>query len=285
MTTQKDLSIIIVTFNSSEIIEKCLGNLSGKKYDIIVVDNDSKDNTTQIVENKFPQVKLIKNSNNIGYGRANNIALRQANSDFALILNPDALIAEEDIEISLKLLKNNNDIALATPKILNVEATAKQAQTQSTNNYTITNFVVGGVMFMQLAVFRKIGFFDEDFFMFAEDGELCDRAMQNGYKNAIIDGAAAFHFGGGSSKKSLRTTYRRFWHLGWSKSKYKRKRKGAIQTARATSRLVIIYFIESLFYLLTLDIDKSVSKFAFSAGCFSYLIGLKAFRKDGTARG
>jgi GT2 family glycosyltransferase len=140
-------------------------------------------------------------------------------------------------------------------------------------------------MFMQLAIFRKIGFFDEDFFMFAEDNELCDRVAENGYKNVIIHNAIAFHLGGGSSKKSLRITYRRFWHLGWSKSKYKQKRKGKIQNFRATSRLVIIYFIESLFYLLTYNFDKSVSKFAFCSGCFSYLIGLKAFRKDGAARG
>ena len=289
MNTKKDLSIIIVTFNSSEIIEKCLKQLNSTRYDVIVVDNNSQDNTVQIVENNFPQVKLIKNNNNIGYGKANNVALRQAISDFALILNPDAIITEENIEICLKILKSDsnitNNIVLATPEISNVEAIDKKTQKIAENDYTVTNFVVGGVMFMRLAIFRKIGFFDEEFFMFAEDNELSDRVMQNGYKSIIIHRAIAFHLGGGSSKKSLRITYRRFWHLGWSKSKYKQKRKGKIQNFRATSRLVIIYFIESLFYLLTFNINKSVSKFAFCSGCFSYLIGLKAFRKDGTARG
>lgn len=285
MTIRKDLSIIIVTFNSSEVIEKCLEKLNATKYDVIVVDNDSKDNTTAIVENKFPQVKLIKNNKNIGYGKANNVALRQANTDFALILNPDALITEQDIESCLTILKNNKQIALATPEMQSSETGHSPTQNLPDIKYTATDFVIGGIMFMQMDVFRKIGFFDEDFFMFTEDNELCERAVDNGYINAIINNAFAFHAGASSSKKSLRTTYRRFWHLGWSKSKYRQKRKGKFSAARATARLAIIHFIEGIFYASLFKVNKAVSKFAFSFGCFSCLIGLKAFRKDGTARG
>ena len=69
----KDLTIIIVTFNSSEVIERCLSRLNAAKYDVVVVDNASQDNTTQIVRDKFPEVKLIHSGGNLGYGRANNI--------------------------------------------------------------------------------------------------------------------------------------------------------------------------------------------------------------------
>jgi cell division protein FtsX len=73
--------------------------------------------------------------------------------------------------------------------------------------------------------------------------------------------------------------------LGWSKSNYKQIKKGKLRTIRATLRLSLIYFLESVFYLLVLNLNKSVAKFAFSAGCFSFLIGLKSFKKDGTPRG
>ncbi|MCE3255427.1 MAG: glycosyltransferase family 2 protein [Rickettsiaceae bacterium] len=279
----KDLTIIIVTFNSSEVIENCLSRLNTTKYNVVVVDNASQDNVTQIVADKFPRVKLIKNEKNLGFGKANNIALRQADTAFALILNPDAYISEEDIEISLNILKNNSKIALASPKVFHIEA-AKTVQANA-EDYSIANFIIGGVLFMNLSILRKIGFFDENYFMFAEDNEISDRAIDNGYINVIINKASAFHIGGSSSKKSLRTTYRRFWHLGWSKSKYKQTRKGKLQAARATLRLSIIYFCESAFYLLIGNINKSVSKFAFASGCFSFLIGLKAFKKNGMPRG
>ena len=280
----KDLTIIIVTFNSSEVIEQCLSCLNLAKYDVVVVDNASADNTSQIVSEKFPQVKLIQSDKNLGYGRANNIGLRQAQTDFALILNPDAFILEESTEITLKVLKNNLDIALASPIIFRTEA-AEATIAPAVGDYKIANFIIGGVLFMRLEVFRKIGFFDEDFFMFAEDSDLSDRSIKNGYKNVIINKAKAFHSGGGSSKKSLRNTHRRFWHLGWSKSKYKQVRKGKLQTIRATARLSLVYFCEGIFYFLVGNVNKSVSKFAFSSGCFSFLIGLKAFKKDGTPRG
>ena len=82
----KDLTIIIVTFNSSEVIGKCLENLNADKYDILVVDNTSSDDTYKIVENSFPKVEIIRNNQNSGYGRANNIGLRRAKTEFALIL-------------------------------------------------------------------------------------------------------------------------------------------------------------------------------------------------------
>ncbi|MES2677073.1 MAG: glycosyltransferase family 2 protein [Pseudomonadota bacterium] len=280
----KDLTIIIVTFNSSEVIERCLSRLNAEKYDVVVVDNTSSDNTTQIVSEKFPQVKLIHSGGNLGYGRANNIGLRQAKTEFALILNPDAFILEESTEIALQVLKNNPQIALASPEIFHT-ADAEATIIPKSDDYRVTNFIIGGVLFMRLEVFRKIGFFDEDFFMFAEDNELSDRSIKNGYQNVILNNAKAFHSGAGSSKKSLRTTYRRFWHLGWSKSKYKQNKKGRFHTIRATARLSLIYFCEGIFYFLVGNLNKSVSKFAFSSGCFSFLIGLKAFKKDGTPRG
>lgn len=277
----KNLTIIIVTFNSALIIKSCLEKLNFDKYEIVVVDNASLDDTVEIVSKNFPKVKIIKSGKNIGYGRGNNLALRQVKTEFSLILNPDAFIYEKDIENSLEILKKDEKIALASTRIFSNEEDFK-AYKNSKEEFSETHFIVGGVMFMRSSIFQKIGFFDEDYFMFAEDNELSDRAIENGYKNIIVNSAKALHIGGSSSKKSAKNTYRRFWHLGWSKSKYKSKRKGKVNFIRATSRLVFIYFLESIFYALIGNFNKAAGKIGFSYGCFAYLIGIKAFKKDGS---
>ena len=202
----KELTIIIVTFNSAEIIEKCLKSFDISKYDVFVIDNNSSDKTVEIVKNSFELVKVIENPKNMGFGRANNIGLNQAQTPFALILNPDAQIRDIDIETCLKHLKNNSQIALASPYTLNEENFDNSKKYKSCD-IIYCDFVVGGIMFMNLENVRKFGFFDEQFFMFAEDSEICDKSILNGFKNAIFNDAFALHIGGKSSTKTLKTHY------------------------------------------------------------------------------
>ena len=280
----KELTIIIVTFNSAEIIENCLNSFDISKYDVFIVDNNSSDKTVEIIRSSFEFVKIIENSKNLGFGRANNIALNQAQTQFALILNPDAQIRDIDIEISLKHLKNNPQIALASPNTLS-EENFENVEKYKNDEIIFCNFVVGGIMFMNLENVRKFGFFDEQFFMFAEDSEICDNSILNGFKNAIFNDAFALHIGGTSSTKTLRTHYRRFWHLGWSKTKYKQKRKKTFNFIRSTLRIFILYFCEGIFYFLLRNKEKSIQKFAFCFGSFACLIGMKAFDKNNNPRG
>ena len=282
--SNKELTIIIVTFNSAEIIKKCLKSFDISKYDVFVIDNNSSDKTVEIVKNSFELVKIIENPKNMGFGRANNIGLNQAQTQFALILNPDAQIRDIDIETCLKHLKINPQIALASPYTLN-EENFDNAEKYKNDEINFCNFVVGGIMFMNLENVRKFGFFDEQFFMFAEDSEICDKSILNGFKNAIFNDAFALHIGGKSSTKTLKTHYRRFWHLGWSKTKYKQKRKNKFNFIRSTLRICTLYFCEGIFYFLLRNKEKSVQKFAFSFGSFASLIGMKAFDKNNNPRG
>jgi len=150
---------------------------------------------------------------------------------------------------------------------------------------TYCDFVVGGIMFMNLENVKKIGFFDEQFFMFAEDSIISDNSISAGFKNAIFNDAVALHIGGKSSTKTLKTHYRRFWHLGWSKTKYKQKRKNKFNFYRSTLRIILIYFYQGIFYFLSRNKEKSVQKFAFCFGSFASLIGMKAFDKNDNPRG
>ena len=278
-----DLTIIILTYNSSQVIKECLESFNINNYHILLVDNASSDDCVSIVKENFPSVKIIENNQNIGFGRANNIALRQVNTKYALILNPDTLIADSAIFNCFEVLSSNSEIALASPIIFNQRP--DNFVKQSANKFSYTHFVVGGVLFINMNNLKNIGFFDEQFFMFAEDSDLSDRSISLGYKNAVINNCYAVHFGAKSSKKSSATIYRRFWHLGWSKTKYKQKRKDLFNFIRSSLRLVISYFFSGLWHIVIFNFEKAISKFAFSFGCFSCLIGLKSFNAYGKPRG
>ena len=294
--SQKNLTIIIVTFNSSLVIESCLSKLNTKKYDVVVVDNASTDNTIQIVENSFPEVIIIKLDQNIGYGRANNIALKKAETDFALILNPDAFINENDIEKILFQIQKETKIALAAPLLLNhypalqsdIENQLKVVESnllEKFDEFFSVKYIIGAVLFLKMNIFRKIGFFDENIFLYYEDDEISWRAVKSGYIAAIIPDVYGFHIGQGSSGGKLRNVYKRFWHRSLSKLYWKQKQKGRFAAIKSSIRLIIVFLLKSLFYSFTFNSRKTVANFASCCGSFSFLIGLRAFDKNGKARG
>jgi len=293
---QKNLTIIIVSFNSSSVIKNCLEKINFSKYNVVVVDNSSLDNTCQVVSDNFPQVKIIKLNKNIGYGRANNVALGQVETEFAMILNPDAFILETEIEKVLLSLQKTSQIALAAPLLLQnypalEEDKIKQLKVVESNllkrcdEYLSVRYIIGAILFLRMSVFKKIGFFDENIFLYYEDDEISWRVIKNGYQAVIIPSAQGFHIGQGSSGGKLRNIYKRFWHRALSKLYWKKKQKGNFAAVKSAIRLMILFFIKSIFYTATFNHKKAVENFASSCGSFSFLIGLKAFDKNDNPRG
>jgi GT2 family glycosyltransferase len=279
-----NLTIIIVTYNSSKIIEECLNSFNNKLYNVFIVDNNSSDETIEVIKNKFPHINIIANSKNLGFGRANNKVLNQCSTKYALILNPDAKIRDVDIQNCINNLDNNPEIALASPKNCDRKNFDDKLMIYD-NIITYTNFIIGGVMFINIENIKKIGFFDEKYFMFCEDSDLSNRSIKFGFKNAIFNNALSIHIGGSSSIKNYKTNYLRFWHLGWSKTTYKKNRKNIFNFIRSSIRIFFHYFLLGILYLLIFNIEKSIKKFAFAFGSFSSLIGLKAFDKNDNPRG
>jgi N-acetylglucosaminyl-diphospho-decaprenol L-rhamnosyltransferase len=299
----KELTIVIVTYNSAGVIEACLSNLNFTKYDVVVVDNASADDSVKIIESKFPQVKLIKLSQNLGYGRGNNAALKQIKTDFAMILNPDAMFFEKDIELVLSKMKSDDSIALGGPLILNKYpldekelqenldfikkdlSTIKDKYYERIDDYLSVRFVIGSSIILKMEVFRKIGFYNENFFLYYEDDELCGRIRENGYKNIIVPEALAYHIGGKSSGFSLRGVYKKNWHLTWSKLYWKRLKKGYLRAKRSAIKTALVFFIKTIFVLATFDAKKILFNLGGLSGSLAFFIGLKAFNKNDNARG
>ncbi len=302
-----NLTIIITTFNSQHIIGNCLSKLNLSKYPVIVVDNASSDQTVELISQNFPTVKIIKNNQNLGYGRANNIALRQTETEFALILNPDAMIFESEIEKVLQAMKENQQISLATPLILEkyplnqeelnqkLEVIKRDLTTIKDNFRSLIDnsiyevrFAIGCAMFLKMNIFKRLGFFDENIFLYYEDDEICLKSNLAGFKNAVFTNIFAFHLGGKSSGnvKNFRSIFKKNWHLkGWSKLYWKGVSKGKFKAKKSAARLIFSYFVRTAFALLKFDKNAIAENFGACCGSFAYLIGMSAFDQNSNPRG
>ncbi len=304
MSQNPNLTIIILTYNSAHIIKSCLDNLNFEKYKIVIVDNASRDNSVEFIKENFPQLELIQIAKNGGYGRGNNVALKQVKTEFALALNPDAMILEKDIDLVLSEMKANENIAIAGPLILEQSSISQEAidsekakiekdfngardmYYEKIGNGFDSKFVSGACLFLRMSVFQKLGFFDEKIFLFYEDDELCLRAKNNGYKNLTLPEATVCHVGASSSKKTLRGVFRRNWHLkGWAKLYWKEVRKGKFSAKKSALRLTASYFVKSLIALVKAEPEEMAKNFGSFAGSAAFLCGMSAFKKDGTGRG
>ena len=293
----KNLTIIILTFNSQDIIKECLSRVNFDKYKVVVVDNNSKDDTLKIVQENFHVDKLYQLPRNIGFGNANNVALQEVDSDYALVLNPDAMIEDADIEIVLKAMESDEKAAIAGPVILEkypYDAGEYDERLQymqrnhgfyyEDHNLYYANFLVGCTLFFKMSVMKKLGFFDKNIFLFYEENELCHRVRQAGYHPIVVKGAKALHLKEASSTKSLTLLYLRNWHFVWSRIYWKSFEKGLAKARISCVRNMLIgsvFFISSIF---TCDQEKRVKYQSLISASFAFLIGLKPFKKDGTPR-
>ena len=153
-------------------------------------------------------------------------------------------------------------------------------------NFSV-RFLIGAALFMKISAMQKIGFFDKEIFLYYEDDELCGRVRANGFYNFVIPSATAFHIGGGgkSSGSSLKVTYKKSWHLTWSKLHWKDLRKGKMRAKRSALKFVLVYLVKSLVFALRFDLEKLVKNFGACVGAATFFAGLGAFDKNGNSRG
>ena len=296
MNLNRQLTFIITTFNSAEVIDACLNKINFDNYEVIVVDNNSSDKTTEIIIEKYPLVNLIKNKKNYGYGRANNIGLRATTTPYALILNPDAFIFEEDLEKVIAVMDKNPEIGIGAPLLL---SSYPQSQSDISHELAIVNnnlikdfgdfksvkYIIGACEILRMEFFKKIGFFDEKIFLYYEDDEICYRTILNNKICAICVNAIAYHIGQGSSGKNLRGIYRRFWHRALSKFYWKEKQKGFFNAYFSAIKLSLSFLLKIIFYGVIFNSKKLFQNLGSLNGTLSYMIRLSAFDKNDNPRG
>ena len=233
------LSIIIVNYNVKHFLKQCLKSIEKArqniKMEIFVVDNNSVDNSIEMLKNDFPNVKLIINNKNVGFSKANNQAIKQTKGKYILLLNPDTIIEENTLKKTIAFFENNNNVGATGVKMIDgngnfLPESKRSLPTPAIAFYKIFGLstlfpkskkfgkyhlnyldenkiheidVISGAFFMtRKKILDNIGLLDEDFFMYGEDIDLSYRIQKNGYKNFYLPTTSIIHYKGESTKKT-----------------------------------------------------------------------------------
>ena len=222
----KNITFIIVSYKSTGVIEACIKSLP-KNSKIIIIENSKNFNIKKKFKNNR-KIKVILNDN-IGMGAANNIGIKKSKTQFAYILNPDVRFNQSTFKNLVNAIKQVDDFAIISPKNSNLKYPNYKIFHENHINKNILNveYVDGFSMLINKKKFKN-KYFDENFFLYLENNDLCKRIKSLGEKIYIIKNSSVKHLGGSSanSKFSEKIEYLRNWHWMWSKYFYNKKHYG-----------------------------------------------------------
>jgi GT2 family glycosyltransferase len=248
-----DLSVVIVSYNGRDDLRRCLrslvDNTQGISYEIIVVDNASRDGSADMVASEFPQARLIARASNAGFGAAANEGIAVASGEAVLLLNPDAMVNGNALPPMLHYLRGNPDVAVLGPRLLDEDGSLQLScrrfpgygqalfgrhslltrlfpRNRLSTSYLMTDWdhaattdidwLSGACMMLPRHTLEELGLLDEGYFMYNEDVDLCQRAHRAGYRVVYFPEAAVVHRIGGSSStlpaRSIIERHRSMWH-------------------------------------------------------------------------
>ena len=221
----KDITIVIACFRSEKKIKDCLNSID-RQVKIIVVENSNNTQFKTSIENEFNNIECILTGENWGYGRANNIGLKRVTTKYVLILNPDTKLDPSALGNFLKATKQVNEFAIMGP-FIQEKKDFKLSNSLKNFNPISTNNVKGFAMFLNLPQFKEIGFFDENFFFYFEEIDLCKRLINRRKKIYLLPDVKIDHIGAQSHDISINKEMElsRNWHWMWSTFYYHKKHK------------------------------------------------------------
>ena len=253
------ITAVINTFNSEEQIYSCLNSINSK-IKVIVVENSENIKFQENLERRYKNVRCILAKTNLGYAKGNNLGLSYVRTPYALILNPDAKIEKDTIDnffLNEKKIKNFSIMGPAQQDEFNKE------NFEDKNDFFEVESLKGFAMFLNLKEFEKIGFFDEKFFIYLEEIDLCKRLIKKNKKIYLAKNLKFNHLGGSSHNKdiSFEMELSRNWHWMWSTFYYHKKNYGYLNA------LTKVYkkFFSSLFkiFIYTIFFQSRKKKFIF----------------------
>jgi len=223
------LSIVIVSYNVRTYLEQCLQSvqkaLEGIEGEVFVVDNHSEDDSVAVVRSDYPWVRLIESPENVGFARANNIAIRQSEAEYVLLLNPDTVVEEDTLRQSLAFMDSHPEAGGAGVMMHNADGTLAPESRRAiptpwvsclkmlgfTKRYYMSHLpwdqpsqievISGAFCLLRKKALDEIGLLDETFFMYGEDIDLSYRLLKGGWQNWYLP-YSIIHFKGKSTQKS-----------------------------------------------------------------------------------
>lgn len=268
-----DLSVIIVSWNVRELLRACLQSLTGAQdnlvIEVIVVDAGSSDGSAAMVTADFPWVRLLAQSDNVGFPRGNNLGIAQANGRYILLLNPDTEVEAEALSLMVAYLEQHSNVGVVGPQLLNtdgsVQSSRRRFPTLATAFFESTwlqavapaavlrhyyaldlpdditaevDWVKGACLMVRREVITQVGPLDEAYFMYSEELDWCRRIKLAGWRVVYLPTARVIHHEGKSSEQAITA---RHIHFQRAKLRYFRKYHGRLVAAMLRLFLLWVY--------------------------------------------
>jgi GT2 family glycosyltransferase len=217
MTDPPLVHVIVVNYNGLKYLRACLSSIERQTYqnfETIVIDNASTDNSEEYIRQYFPKITLIQASRNLGFAEGNNLAIKSTldqKADYIFLVNNDTELESDLVEKLIRTAERDDSIGIVGPAVFdlkNKESLQEMGMAidkfgyalalKSSLNKDCVFFVSGCAMMIKSELILKIGIFDESYFMFAEDLDLCWRSWLAGYKIIVNENARIYHASGGS---------------------------------------------------------------------------------------
>jgi len=268
----KDLSIVIVTFKSEDIISKCLKSIPND-IKVIIVENSKNEKFKKDLENKYKNVDCILTGSNRGYAAANNIGLNIVKTKYALVLNPDCILEHETIRNFFITANKVQDFHLIGPsqdQMINMDF--------KNNDFIEVENLKGFAIFFNMSKFSN-KFFDENYFLYFEEIDLCKYVKKNNGKIYLDKNIVIKHEGGSSVKKlkKIELEKNRNWHWMWSTFYFHKKHKGFLLALIIILPKLLSSFFKIFIYMLILNKEKHSIYVCRLSGIFNSIIGKKSW--------
>jgi len=276
--SRQNLSIIIVTLKSENVIYDCIKSIN-QNIPIIVVEHSNNRNFKEELEQKYNNLTCILSNSNLGMGVGNNIGIKAANTDYVLILNPDVVLEKNTIEelfLASKDLSNYTVLAPLEKNFANYGMFNKKKSNKKIEDSPFeVDFVDGFAMLLNKKKFSETDYFDESFFMYLENNDLCKRVKDRGGSIYVVPRSKINHLAAKAVDKKFEdeVEFSRNWHWIWSKFYFNKKHFSFFKAFYDGFPGYCTSILKFLFYTLINNIKKKRIYFNRASGFYNALLG------------
>lgn len=282
---EQHITPVLVTYNSASILPWSLPALTSCRH-VVIVDNNSSDDTVEVARRLLPQALIIQAGRNLGFGRANNLGLEAVTTPYALLINPDGKLAPESMDALWAAAQQYPEAAMLAPVLFDApgivgdffrgefDSPASNPPPRPEGDLCC-DFVTGAAMLLNLTLMKPVGFFDPWFFLYCEDDDLCARVRRAGHAIIVARAAHIEHRTRQSSAPSARTTLRRTYCMTLSKFYITRKYFGPAKCASMVFRIGLGSLLSLPVQLIGLRKDAAMKQLARTAAAVLAVLHLR----------
>ena len=277
--SRQNLSVVIVTLKSENVIHDCIKSIN-QDLPIIVVEQSSNKSFKEELEHKYKNLKCILSKSNLGMGTGNNIGIKATKTEYVLILNPDVILEKNTVEELFLAANQLPDFTILAPLEKNFKnygtLVEKEILNKDSGSFLFkVDFVDGFAMLLNKKKFKEHEYFDENFFMYLENNDLCRRVFNKGGSIFIVPKSKINHLAAKAvnEKFAVEIEYSRNWHWIWSKYYFNKKHFGFLKAFQSGIRSYFSSILKFLFYFLLNNKIKRKIYFNRASGFFNAMIG------------